>query len=178
MARINLSPPWITYYRQLDAFFAEDPEVKVIFDDEDTDDANIYSISLYVDNAAKAEALDKFLPKEKEFGNIIVNIYVISTNAKPDVLNFGFGNTNNAILQALANNHAVRNVEVTQDLIGNPMVFIIFKRVVVSYFTDNLTDYYGVYSTLYQDLAKEIFGTVDGVFFCTDVKGKYSDFAF
>ena len=64
MARLNLSPPWITYYRQLNAFFSEDPEVRVVFDDTSEDDGE-YIIKLYVNNIAKTEALEALLPKEK-----------------------------------------------------------------------------------------------------------------
>ena len=35
MAKLNLSPPWVVYYRKLSAFFKEDPEVRITYDDID-----------------------------------------------------------------------------------------------------------------------------------------------
>ena len=34
---------------------------------------------------------------------------------------------------------------------------------------DDLSDAHGICSTLYQDLAKEVFGESEGIFFCTEV---------
>ena len=48
------------------------------------------------------------------------------------------------------------------------MTFIVFEKVVVQWFSDSIGDWYGLTSTLYQDLAKDIFGNIDGVYFCTD----------
>ena len=52
MAKLNLSPPWVVYYRKLSAFFKEDPEVKIVYDDIEQE------IKLYVSNAEKAVALE------------------------------------------------------------------------------------------------------------------------
>ena len=49
------------------------------------------------------------------------------------------------------------------------------KTVLCSIFCDNLNDPHGVMSTLYQDIASEIFEAADlpgGVAYCTDVERK------
>ena len=173
MARLNLSPPWITYYRQLNAFFSEDPEVRVVFDDTSEDDGE-YIIKLYVNNIAKTEALEALLPKEKDFGGIKVYVMIIPANVsnKKSLTLCRYlsqdGNPN-YIRYALDNNRAVNHIETINNFMSMNATFVIFSKKVVQYYTDSINDYYGMCSTLYQDLAKEIFGNIDGVFFCTDV---------
>ena len=43
----------------------------------------------------------------------------------------------------------------------------VFAKEVVQYWNDSLSDPYGKVSTLYQDIAKDIFEDTDGVMFCT-----------
>ena len=74
MAKLNLSPPWVVYYRKLSAFFKEDSEVRITYDDIEQE------IKLYVDNAEKAVALEKLLPKEQNFGNVTLYITIVPAN--------------------------------------------------------------------------------------------------
>jgi hypothetical protein len=49
---------------------------------------------------------------------------------------------------------------------------VVFVPKVVQYYTDNLGDINGFRTTLYQELAKELFGESEltrGVYFCTDI---------
>jgi hypothetical protein len=159
MAKLKMLSPWMVFYREIDAMFKKDPEVQVIYDE----DAQI--IKLFVDNTDKADALAQILPEEKEFGNVTLQIVVIPANnllqSSPDDL----------FRRAFYHNEAVRSVESTRDIPGFPcLTYVIFNKEVVQYFTDNLGDYYGITSTLYQSIAKDIFVNVEGVRFCTDVE--------
>lgn len=161
MAKLKMLSPWMVFYREIDAMFKRDPEVKVVYDEDEQ------IIKLFVDNTSKADALTQILPEEKEFGNVTVKIVVIPANnllqSSPDDL---FG-------RALCCNDAVAGVETTKDIPGFPcLTYVIFAKEVVQYFTDNLGDYYGVTSTLYQNIAKDIFINTDGVYFCTDVTNR------
>ena len=53
--------------------------------------------------------------------------------------------------------------------------YVVFKPEIVQFYDDNLASYYGVKTTLYEDIAREIFDQNSGnVFFCTgnkEVKG-------
>ena len=103
----------------------------------------------------------------KEFGNVTVQIVVIPSNnllqSSPDDL----------FRRAFYYNDAVTSVEITKDIPGFPcLTYVIFAKEVVQYFTDNLGDYYGITSTLYQDIAKDIFVNTEGVYFCTDVASR------
>ena len=35
MAKLNLSAPWVTYYRETEELFRNDPTIRVLFDDEE-----------------------------------------------------------------------------------------------------------------------------------------------
>lgn len=74
---VKLAPSWITYYRQVEALFGADPDIKVAFDEDEL------HIKLYVENEIKATALDEILPVQKDFGNVSVFIEVIPANTEP-----------------------------------------------------------------------------------------------
>lgn len=157
MARVNLSPPWIIYYKEVDAFFAYDPEVKVLFDEDDL------VLRLYVENSAKANALNHLLPTEKDFGGVILKIQIIPANTALT------GNPAFSIIQAaFANNPIVKDIKVIHGIFAYDLNYVLFEKTVVQYFTDNLGDYNGFCSTLYENIARDIFENVDGVFYCTN----------
>ena len=158
MARIKLSPPWDIYYREVEELFREDPEVRVVYDE----DENV--ISLYVDNQAKAEALTALLPAEKEFGNVKLFIKVIPSN----VISFS-ANSVSQVFDALEGNGALSYIKTVRGLFNNDVHYVVFKNKVVQYFNDSLFDVNGLCSTLYQNIAEDVFEHVDGVFYCTDV---------
>ena len=60
MARVKLSAPWDEFYNEVNELFKYDEEVRVVFFEEQK------TIKLYVDNPAKAEALQKLLHQKKE----------------------------------------------------------------------------------------------------------------
>ena len=62
---------------------------------------------------------------------------------------------------------AVVDIE-TVSAVFDDITYIIFEKEVVQYFADDLGDLHGINSTLYQDLAKEIFGESSNIHFCTD----------
>ena len=163
MAKLNLSPPWVVYYRKLSAFFKEDPEVRITYDEIEQE------IKLYVDNAEKAVALEKLLPSEQVFGNVTLYVTIVPANKTTfDSVKAGYSTNSSDIIHICFNNKAVVGVKVIDGIMTNRMTFVIFKKEVVQWFSDDIGDYHGICSTLYQDLAKEIFGNIDGVFFCTD----------
>jgi hypothetical protein len=50
----------------------------------------------------------------------------------------------------------------------------VFEKKVVQFFNDQLDDINGNKSTLYQDIAKDVFEKHEGVYFCTAADGKLS----
>ena len=161
MARLILSSPWVIYYKEVNVFFEKDPDVKVLYDEESNE------IELYVTDPDKARALRELLPVEKTFGEVKLKVTVIPVNGTK----FGFKASNFSTIQAaLKNNPIVDRIETVTGLFDYDLHYVLFKKEVVQYFTDNLGDYNGYCSTLYENIAIDIFKDTTGVFFCTSDK--------
>ena len=153
--KVKLSSPWMTYFNKYKALFGDDPEINVAFDEETK------IIKLYVNGDDKAEALSKILPSEKVFGNVVVKISVVPANAlnvsKVDVFQ-----------KAFAGNPALSYIKSVKNGLYDAS-YVVFSNKVVQFFNDELSDVNGFCSTLYQNIAKDIFEDTQGIFFCTDV---------
>jgi hypothetical protein len=152
--KIKLSSPWAIFYREVQAMFAEDPDVKVVFDEESV------TLKLYVEDPDKADALKQILPVSKSFGNVAVKISIIPANQL----------TNNKLElfeRAFKGNGAFVSVTKNEK---TGFEFVIFKSKVVQFFNDDLTDVNGLCSTLYQNIAKDIFLSFPGINFCTEAE--------
>ena len=151
----TLSAPWVTYYRKIEALFGNDPQVNVQYDEEGL------NIKIYVESGVKAEAIEKLLPTEKEFGNVKVKITVIPAN-------------NQSILDvfktAFDGNPALSFVKTVSSPITGDTSYVVFANKVVQFFNDDLSDINGNVSTLYQEIAKDVLGCPTNLFFCTDNK--------
>lgn len=158
MKNLNLSTPWAILYHEIDAMFKKDPGVRVSFN------SNIPEIRLYVEDTEKADALLKLLPNKKQFGNVTVNIVVCPANAVEE--------SKIALLEkAFKGNEAFSRIQVVkEDFMTNPISYVLFKKEVVQYFTDDIGDAHGICSTLYQNIADELFGQSEGIHYCTEVE--------
>lgn len=157
---IKTSAPWYTYYRKVDALFGEDPDIEVKFND------SIMKLSIYVNGEEKADAISHLLPKAVTFGNIPMAIDVIPTNkecTKVDYLKRAF--SGNPVFSKIFQ----VPVEMTQ---SNLMSYCIFRNNVVQFWNDNLGDPHGNVSTLYETIARDIFGEFQGIFYCTDTPAR------
>lgn len=158
MANLGISSPWVVYYRKVEAFFKNDKDVRVVYNNDTR------SLKLFIDNVKKAAALSGLLPTKKRFGRVDLKIAVIPANVEE------FSNDDDCdILEAFENNEAVSFIRKVSGIFAKELVYVVFKKEVVQYFTDDLSDYYGIHSTLYEDIARDIFGDVPGVYFSTDV---------
>lgn len=151
---VKLAAPWVQYANALKALFKHDPEISVSYDEEN----NLLVVK--VDNPAKAEALSELLPAMKTFGNVDLWISVVPSNVQKTKAEL--------FRTAFDGNPAFRGIIPIEGAFSNPMLYVIFKKEVVQYYNDNLCDPHGNFSTLYQDIAREIFKNMDGVFYCTD----------
>ncbi len=159
MALLKLSSPWVTFYRELNAMFEQDPDVEVIFDEEE----NV--VTLYVDDAAKAEALQLLIPEQKTFGNVTLKIDIIPAN---DVNRNNYVDCEAVFTTAFKGNSAFCYADTIYGILSNPITYIVFENRVVQYFNDSLSDIHGLCSTLYQEIAKDIFNPLPGVCYCTN----------
>ena len=154
--KMKLSPPWIEYYRKLEAMFGPDPDIKVEFNEDEM------HIKLYVESHEKATALDELLPVQKDFGNVSVFIEVIPANDEPKRIDY--------IKRAFEGNPAFSYATTIEGIMSNPISYVVFKPEVIQFWNDNMGDPHGITSTLMADIAKEIIGEDEGVIFSTDKK--------
>lgn len=157
MEKLRLSPPWITFVHEVEALFAQDEEVKVKYDDE------FCTLKLYVDNTDKAEALSQILPEKKEFGNITVTIEVVPANLKEAPIDKLFE-------KAFSGNLALSYTTAFDSPFGK-VSYVVFEKKVIQFFNDQMDDINGNKSMLYEDAARDVFGTELGIFYCTDASG-------
>ena len=161
--RMKLSPPWITYVNELQALFDGDPQIAF----------NIAprSVTIACNNGVKNAALLQLLPSEKTFGKVTFSIKIdgpIANQAFPtpvDLFNAAFAG-NPAFAQVVA--------PAQEGYFFIDFCYVIFKNCVVQFFNDNLDDACGLVSTLYQNIAAEVFAdasyNLDNVHYCTDVE--------
>ena len=158
VSKVSLSSPWIGYARKLYMLFGEDPDINIVYGELEGPE-----VKLYVNNSEKADALTKALPAEKEFGNVTLKITVIPANTEDapiDIFRKIF--TGNPIMAEIV-------IDESPSQIG--MSHVLFVNEVVQYFDDRLNDPMGLETTLYEDLAREVFEQPDGVFFNTELEG-------
>lgn len=157
MAKLNLSSPWMIYYREISALFKEDPEIRILLDED------AMELKIYIARDKKALAIEALLPSEQEFGNVTLNITIL----RPNKLDLSDSRID-VIKEAFKDNPAVCDIKTISGMFDFDLYFVIFKKIVVQYFTDDLSDYHGLKSTLYEDLARKVFGQSNNIFFCTD----------
>lgn len=153
--KVGISSPWVEYARKVNALFEKDPEVAVDWNDENKE------LTLYVDSQEKADALENLLPPEIEFGNVKMTITIIPANLVDMSLMTLFE-------RAFKGNPAVSYTKSVEGM-GFNANYIVFQPEVVQYFNDDLSDINGVESTLYEEIAKDVFTKHEGIFFCTDI---------
>lgn len=150
--KTKLSPPWEIYYKKLQAMFEDDNDIIIVYNPDN------YEVKLYVDVQEKAAALAVLLPPERSFGNVKMLTTIIPPNK-------GIGKVEDVYREAFRGNPVVDRIKT---LAGTfKATYIIFVKAVVQYYDDSLADYSGYCSTLYQDIAKDIFIQQDGVYYCT-----------
>ena len=170
--RMKLSPPWCTYVNELIALFGEDPEINIKYDNSGR------VVKLFVNNQDKADALCELLPSCKYYGNIDLMIDIIPSNGEKQYIG-SCRDIKTVYEMAFKGNPVFSFVHEVQGIFSNSIIYVVFKNKVVQFFNDNLNDIYGNISTLYQEIAKDVFehDICDGdkpnnVFYCTDVDEK------
>ena len=173
MAMISKSAPWVIYYREVQALFAKDSRIRVFLNEEK------HELDIYVDWQDKADALTKLLPTEKVFGNVTLKVNVIPSNEDSRVrANMCRNSSVNhsdiyaAFRVAFFGNTALDFVEEATVPGGMKVCYVVFMKEVVQFFSDDLTDYFGIMSTLYQNIAKDVFKEDLGVFYSTTTNYK------
>lgn len=152
--KLNLSAPWITYKNEIEAMFGKDPDITIRYDDEQKE------VRLYVTKPSKASALEKILKPEQTFGNITVHVTVVPPNDNEiDILD--------TFDDAFLGNPSLCYTVPIQSPLGTHR-FAVFQNKVVQFYNDQMDDLNGNKSTLFQEIAKDIFKEGLSVNYCTD----------
>lgn len=163
--RLKISPPWVTYMNKLQALFDGDPQLAFNIDYENM------TVALAGNNGEKNAALQRLLPTEKKFGNITLKIIVDGP-----IANIAFPTQKDLFDTAFAGNpaYAYSVSPADEGYWFFSMTYVVFKNHVVQFFNDNLNDCHGLISTLYQDIAAEIFedAELSNVYYNTDIENK------
>lgn len=168
MKRVELSPPWIRYYRELNALFEKDKEVRVAYYPKDSklcyhpgneDKFKEDRIEIVSMNYEKAEALKQLIPSEKKFGNVSIKIDIKYAET--------IKTSEELIKQAFKDNPAFKYT-FCFDTGTNFITYVVFNKEVVQYWNDDMSDPHGVTSTLYADIAKRTLKKDEGYIFSTD----------
>lgn len=164
--RLKLSPPWITYIHELVALFDGDPQIAFnVAPDEQ-------SVTIACNNGDKCAALAQLLPATVEFGNIIFTITIDGPMS-----NRAFVSKKELFETAFKKNPAFAYAVAPADegYWYPTMTYVVFKKCVVQFFNDNLNDCHGIVSTLYQDIALDVFAdeACEGVCFNTEIEANF-----
>lgn len=154
MSKVTLSTPWVSFARKLYCLFGQDPEINIVYIDDEPE------VKLYVDNAIKADALASKLPTEKNFGGTILKITVIPSNKQDAPIDI--------FRKIFTGNPILKDIIVNNDQNAFGFAHVLFEKKVVQYFDDCLNDPNNLETTLYENLARDVFENADGVFFNTD----------
>lgn len=163
MARLYLVSPWIEYYHKMKAMFEGDSRIRIVFDDD------MMELKFYVANHL-VEALEKLIPSEMKWGDTILTNIIIPTNKQSVYILNENRPPKEDFCDLFCCNPHFSDVIYIDTIFSNGITYVIFKKEVIQYYSDNLSDAHGVTSVLMEDLARELLKTPDGVFYCTDVE--------
>jgi len=169
--RLKLSPPWVLYVNELTALFDGDPQIAF---NVNFNSANP-TVTISCNNGDKVAALQKLLPSEKKYGNVTLSIVIDGVPTDRAFV------SSKELFEVVFKGNPAFAYAVTPAAEGYwwpPITYVVFKNCVVQFFSDNLNDCHGLLSTLYQDIAAEIFADAvlpSTTYFNTDVEvGKLS----
>ena len=163
MKNLAVIAPWYEFNRKVKALFERDPDI-IVGDIVQMDGGSFnYGFDIEVRDHKKFLALDRVMPKEKQFGNIKVGICLYDEEnalGGEDIIE-----TYRTIFEG---NGIVKDIKDAQDFAGTRHGFIRFKPEVIQFFNDDTSDYNGRWSGLAQDIARDLFaGEYRGIHFCT-----------
>lgn len=163
--RLKILPPWTIMIRKFEALFDGDPQIAC-----NTNFAGTHpSIVLACNNGDKVAALQKLLPSEINFGNVILQIGIDGVPS-----NRAFTSKVELFDTAFKGNpaYAYSVCPAEEGYMWISVTYVVFKNCVVQFAADNLNDCHGIISTLYQDIAEEILTgeATSGVYYNTDVE--------
>lgn len=162
---LTLQSPWVTYFKMVYNLLSVDPEIKMPKSITEGEDGKC-SFWIESSNATKIIALSKVLKNEIQMGNITVTISFRCTNDVEVGENAVV--TGNDYTDAFTGNPLFSKV-VTEIFPGGAKVYYaVFKREIITFFNDNMTDYHANSHFIVADIVKEIANEDSAVNVCTE----------
>lgn len=168
MANFKIEAPWYEFQKKVKALFQDDSDIYVGEIYEPENGKNQYAFDIEVLNHKKFLALDRVLPKTREFGNVSLGITVFDLeNGK------GLDDIIELYKTIFEGNPILQDFKEVNDFTGTKHGFVRFKPEVIQFFHDDISDYNGNWSGLAQDIAREVFADAPaGLHFCTAAVGE------
>ena len=164
---LRLSPPWYSYQRQVFALFGADPQVKMR-DLIQVDEAN-YVLGMLVCSNVKARAIRALLPRTVEISNVTVTTRVFFPIEQCEVEPSTQVCDAQLLEDAFTGNPIFHRID-AHSLEGGPQIgYCIFKKQVLQFWDDDLSNYYGVHTTLAEAIARDVLKETT-VQFCTGIE--------
>lgn len=162
--KLELQSPWQTYYNKVRSLLGNDTDLTI--GALEKGENREYFFRVDSTNTEKIEALSKVFKTVIPMGNITLKIYfgvidsdAIDSNIKPSAEDFKIAFTDNPLVEDY---HEF-------DAFGGHYVYIEFKKKVIQFYNDDITDFYGNFNGLAEDIAREVTNNVAGIFYCTSV---------
>lgn len=151
----KLSPPWYTFFNFIKHSIGRDKCVEVL-EMKEISDAN-FLIQLEVKSRDKALALAAIIVPCKSFGNIIVRTEVLhcGQTVKPNNQFQDVCRLIRVFEEALGSNHYFEYVE-HRKLFDSIIVFPVFKKSVIQFFNDDLSDLYNNFNGVAAHVFSEV----------------------
>lgn len=154
-----MQSPWITYNDYLTAIFEGDSEVTVSKGEFDAD-GKTFVISVLCSNNDKTDALNKILKKNVAMGNISVRVDVnCNVNQEPSESVFD--------IAFKGNPHYSRSVTLETPF-HTQETYVIMNKEVIQFYNDDISDPWGNYNGLAEDILREITDTPSTISYCTE----------
>ena len=169
MNTVNLAAPWYTFQKKVAALFEGDPQIVVGEIYRPDNGAVDFAFDIEVKNHKKFLALDRVLPKTKDFGGLTLGIALFDEENVNENTDTRIG----LFATIFEGNPILKDVQTAQDHTGTAIGFVRFQPEVVQFYNDDLSDYSRNWSGLAQDIAREVFtNDFQGVYFCTAAKNE------
>lgn len=159
----TMQSPWQTYLEKINAIFGDDPQINVSGKDAE---GGVFEITVNCSSPTKYYAIKELLRPEIKMGNITVKVIVNNTSKR--VIDA------NLVAAAFEGNPHFSRILSIKAPTGEDIDFCVMESEVIQFFNDDLTDPFGNFNGLAEDILREI--TVESrVGFCTESNKEYED---
>ena len=165
-AMTHLSPPWHSYQRKVMALFGKDPDVRVR-DLFKVDECN-YTLFIIVRSEKKAQAIRALLPRCVEISNVTVTSRIFIPVDDCEIRAGQKACDIRLLEDAFTGNPLFDRIESAGVGVFH-LTYCIFKKEVLQFWDDDLSNFYGLHTTLAETIAYDILNKV-AVHFCTGIE--------